>query len=93
MYLYKSIIYHNTDSVTGIDTTQNALDVSDFETNNKDDAVPVESVTISETTFILDRSYTDFDALIADGITWGNVKYVDDGLRYIMYLISNNPLE
>jgi len=92
MYLYKTTIYHDTSNSVGIPAT-NAVSVADFEDNNKVNSVLVDSVTISETTFILERSYESFDELIVDGIYWSDVKYVDDGTRYIMYLLANNALD
>jgi len=78
--------------VLGLDTTQNALDKTDFETNHKSTAIKVDALTILETTFRIDKTYTQFDALITGDYTWADVKFIDDGQKYTMYIISSSPL-
>lgn len=91
-YAYKAIIYKNTDGVVGVDTVQNTADKTDFETNRKSTAVVVDSIVILQITFLIDKTYTQFKALITGDYTWADVRYIDDGQKYQIYLITNQPL-
>ena len=95
MYLYKTMIFKDTSKVIGLtaaEVTQNGADKSDFETNFKATAVPVDQIAIAETTFEIVKTYTQFKALI-DGvlITWADVKYLGNG-TYVLNLATENPL-
>lgn len=91
MYLYKTKIYYDTTNV--IDApADNDTNLSDFNNNHKSSALLVDDVSVAETTFILEKSYSDFDALVSDPITWEDVKYIDDGISYNLFLTSSNPL-
>ena len=93
MYLYKSLIYHDTTNVVDL-PADNATDIADFEgATKKPNALSIDSLELSETTFELSKDYTAFDALI-DGtdILWSDVKYIDDGKAYCLILASENEL-
>jgi len=92
-YLYKTVLWKDTSKVTGINVAQNDSDKSDFENNNKSTAKLITSVTLATTTYIHENSYTDFDTLI-DGveITWADVKYTENDLKYELNLISGVEL-
>lgn len=85
-YIYKA----------NIDFQDNA-DKTDFETNYKTTAKEFSSITVSDTVFTLELTYTNFKALI-DGIniTWADVRYIikttNNILRYELHFITNNPL-
>lgn len=76
---------------------QDNTDKTDFETNYKAIAKEFSYMTINDTVFALELTYTNFKALI-DGITitWADVRYIinitDNLLRYELYLVTNNPL-
>ena len=93
MYLYKTTIYYDTTNTVGLPST-NAVDLADFETASKqDEALEVSEITLSETTFVIEKSYEDFDALV-DGtaIVWSDVKYIKDLKQYCISLLSNTQL-
>lgn len=76
---------------------QDNTDKADFETNYKTIAKEFSSITISDTVFTLELTYTNFKALI-DGINiiWADVRYIIkmiNGLkRYELHFITNNSL-
>jgi len=92
-YLYKTTVFTDTSNVNGIDVTQNNIDKTDYETNNKSSVVEVSDVVISETTFVIEDDYTTFDALI-DGtiIKWDDVQVCTKDDRYVMNLFSGSAL-
>ena len=91
MYLYRAIIYKEPKKI-GVPDGSHAADKSDFETNYMQTATKVNEIVVSETTFVVEKSFTNFKALI-DGvvITWGDVKYMD-GDAYKLNLLSGSPL-
>jgi hypothetical protein len=91
-YLYKTIIYTNDTNVIGLDTTQNASDVADYENNNQASTVKVSNVQVAETTFLTELDYTDFDALITGDYSWDDVKEADHETHYELYLITSSPI-
>jgi len=88
MYLYKAIIYKDTQGLSIPDGT-NAADKIDFETNYKSQSVVVNETVLAETTFVSEISYSAFKAKVT---LWSNVKYIEDTVKYIINLISENPL-
>lgn len=78
MYLYHTTLYKTTTNVVGA-PADNATNLSDFETNYKSSAVKVSDVSIAETTFRVENTYSAFKALVASPLTWADVKYTDDG--------------
>lgn len=93
MYLYKKVIFIETDKVIGIDVQQNNADKTDWEDNYKSSAVPVNELVIAETTFIVDNiTWATFKTLVDTPYTWGDVKYIENSGRYEIYLTSSEPL-
>lgn len=94
MYLYKTTIFHDVTDVYGLTQPDNDNDVTDFEgATKKPNAIAVDDVILSETTFIIIKDYSSFDAYI-DGTNynWSDVKYIDDGKSYTLLLSTSNPL-
>lgn len=92
MYLYKATIYTSTDNVYGIDVTQNNADKTDFENNYKASTYAITDITVTENSLLTIKTYTQFKALITGGIIWADVKRMDEGNHYDLYLLSENPL-
>lgn len=92
MYLYNTTIYKDTTNVLGLDVTQNNLDKADFETNYKSSVYLISKISILETTVEIDKTYTQFKALIVNPILWSDVKMVEETNHYDLYLLSANPL-
>lgn len=92
-YLHKVEIFKLTESVIGIDVTQNDADKADFETNYKASAKKIDSLIIAETTFEVEKTYSQLKALI-DGttITWADIKYVETDGGYKLYLLRDTLL-
>lgn len=92
-YLHKSEIFKETSSVIGIDVTQNNTDKVDFETNFKSQAKKIDSLIIAETTFEVEKKYTELKGLI-DGttITWADIKYIETDEGYRLYLLRDTLL-
>jgi len=91
MYLYHAIIYHNTTNVVTL-PANNTANVADFEDNHKSTALKVDGIEIIETTFEIDKTYEEFDALITGDIDWSDVRYEEHAKDYCLYLTSDNPL-
>jgi len=90
MYLYKTTIFKDTSNVIGASASNDA-DKSDFETNYKGTALKVDSIEINETTFIIEKSYADFVALIQSPISWVDVRYTESN-QYGINLLTENPI-
>jgi len=92
-YLYHTYIYYKTNDVIGIVPADEAVKVTDFETNYKALAVKIDDIVIQATTFESVKTYDQFKALV-DGvtITWGDVKYAKEEKAYDIYLLTNAPL-
>jgi hypothetical protein len=91
MYIYECTIYHTTASVVS-PPTGNDTSVADFETNHKASAVAVESIQIAETSFVIEKTYSEFETLIAGGLSWADVKYVEGSVSYHLFLVSEAEL-
>jgi hypothetical protein len=87
MNLYTTTLFKTTDTVIGA-PTDNDVNKTDFETEDKDLATKVDSITITTTTFTINKTYAQFEALLVSPITWADVKYIEDENRYTCYLIS-----
>lgn len=90
MYLYKTIIYKNTDNVGGLtlaERTQMALNKTDFETNHKATAIKVDEIILAETTFEIEKTYAQFEALLTGDLTWADVKYKEIDNIYVINLL------
>lgn len=92
-YLYHTYIYHNTSDVIGVVPADEAVKVTDFETNYKNLAVKIDDIIVNATTFENVVNYNAFKALI-DGVNvlWGDVKYAKEAKAYDLYLITDSPL-
>lgn len=90
-YIYKTSIYHQTDNVVGLPSS-NATDLSDFETNHMGTCLPITGLSVSETSFEIDKTYSEFDALVASPYAWSDVKCMETDKSYVLYLITGNAL-
>lgn len=90
-YLYRAVSYKNPE-LLGLPAGTNAADITDFETNYKATALLVNSVNLAETTFEIDKTYTQFKALVVSPLTWANIEYTEDSVKYIFNLLSDDPL-
>lgn len=88
-YLYKTVLYQDTSSVAGADP-DNDTNMEDYEDNNQSSTLRIDSLEISETTFVIDVSYADFDGYIVTPYDWGDVKEVSLDNRYDLYLITSS---
>ena len=91
MYLYKTVTYHDTNNVVTV-PVDNTTDNADFVANNKASAIEVSELVVSETTFVTEMSYGDFDTLVEANASWASVKYTVGVHDYTMYLISSSAL-
>ena len=93
-YLYRTKIYTNKPFIRALalDETAEENNQSDFETNYKNQAVKIDDISVAENTFTIEKSYVDFKALIVGGVLWSDVKYFSDDIKYVLNLITNNPL-
>lgn len=77
-YAYQSLVF-------------DPADKTDFETN-KASALQAQDVIFAETTFLVQKSYTDFKALIVSPLAWSDVKYIQYANYYELYVTSESPL-
>jgi hypothetical protein len=91
MYLYKAVTYHNTSAVISVPAS-NTADNSDFVTNYKATAIPVDALEVAETTFVTELSYANFKAEVAAHAAWSAVKYIVGPKSYELYLLSDSSL-
>lgn len=91
-YIYKTILYTDTSGVVGLDTTQNAADLSDFQTNHQASTIDIDSLSVAETAFLIDKSYTDFDSLVVGDYDWTDVREVARLNQIELYLVTSSPL-
>jgi len=82
--VHQTTIYINCENVIGVDPTEEATKVADFENNYKSSATQVSYVQIEETAFIDDNSYADFKGHVS---SWSDVKYTEKSNRYDLYLV------
>ena len=90
-YIYQTIIYRNTTNVFN-PPDWNASALTDFETNHIDDVLNISALLISETSFEIDKTYPQFDTLIAEPYTWSDVKVITEDKTYKLYLLTSSPL-
>lgn len=90
-YLYNTVLYTDSTNVAGV-PADNDTNVADFNTNHAADVHEVDDVTLATTTFIFDKTYSDFEDLISDPVTWEDVKCYTLDNRHILYIISNTEL-
>ena len=91
-YLYKTTLIKQ-GATAPSKPPSNDTDLQDFENNHKANALEVDEVLLSETTFVITIDYATFVTHI-DGtvIVWADVKYKDDTNIYELNLLSNNTL-
>ena len=93
MYIYRKTIFKETNDIIGIDISQNSADKTDFETTYKSQVAMVSDMYIAETSFLIDKSWSNFKALIDGTIrVWGDVKCMESEGRYILNLVTTNPI-
>ena len=92
-YLYKTSILTDSSESYGFNNAQEAANKTDFDTNFKALCLVVGAVEINETSFIIEKTYTQFKALI-DGtiITWADVKLAINGSFYYLFLLTDTEL-
>lgn len=91
-YLYKTTIFKTTDDVIGF-SPSNDSDRQDFETNYKVQAQPVDEITLAETTYEVEKSYSDFKSLLTFMIkTWSDVTYKENNKKYELNLLINSAV-
>ena len=88
MYIDKSKFNQSTMAVQNMYTAEDAKHVLDFETNYKSQAKRISEIVIAETTFITSYDFDVFKTLIVTPITWADVKYIDDGFSYELFLTT-----
>jgi len=91
--LYRARIWFNTSDVIGIDPTEEAARVADFEANHKSVTVPCDDLENQENLILRTMSYEDFGDLI-DGVTfkWNMVLLETAEKFYDLYLYDKpNP--
>ena len=91
-YIYKTSLYTDTSVVSGVPAT-NTADLADFTTNHAGDVVDIDELTIAETSFQIEKSYEDFDALVDTPYSWTNVRCWTDHNSKHLYLVATSPLE
>ena len=95
MYLYRTTIYKTPDIVAGLSSEEksaHAAAKTDFEGNHKASAVKVDEIITVGTTYVIDKDYSDFDAMITGAIAWTDVKYIENSFDYKIYLSSETEL-
>lgn len=91
--LFKTTIFRDTSLVLGADNSQHALDIIDFENNYQLLANSIDILTVNDTTFIIELSYSDFLTKIITPLTWSHVKYITKHDRYELYVLTNLPTD
>jgi len=87
MNLYNLTLFKSTTNVIGA-PADNDVNTTDFVANDKPLATKVDSVQIMSTTFLINKTYAQFEALLVSPITWADVKYTEDEKKYTCYLIT-----
>lgn len=90
MYLYQARLIR--DNETRPNETVMTTEVADFENNYQSSASSIGDIHIDQTIFIVEMSWDNFKNLISTPITWGDVKYIDRGDDYMLYLVSEDEL-
>lgn len=77
MYLYTATIFKSTDK-------------TDFATVGAT-AQSIESIVIASTTFVVEKTYAQFKALIVSPLLWSDVKFKGESVQ-TLYLVTDAPL-
>lgn len=91
-YIYLTSIFFDTEKVLGINPTTEQANTTDFETNYKNSTFKIDGLQISETAVLINKTYTEFKALITGDITWSLVKCLTKDKNYELYIITDNQL-
>lgn len=91
-YLYKATVFYNTTNVLDVNPSQEATNTTDFETNYKADCVEINNINVIQTTFEINKTYTDFKNLISTPFDWNDVRLVISDKHYDLYLLTSEPL-
>jgi dihydroneopterin aldolase len=83
--LYKTVLFHDTSLVIGINAAQNDIDKADFTTNYFDLTEAINELMINENCILIEKSYTEFKALVTD---WTDIKHKCIPNRCEIYLIQ-----
>ena len=78
------------ESVTAFTSVQDAADANAFEAVRAS-ALRVVKVEVADTTFYIHHGYQDFASIIADPVTWSDVRYIDNMSRWNLYLVKGTP--
>ena len=86
-YLYKTTIFIDTSNLINIDNSQNNIDKLDFETNFKSQSLLIDEIVSMDMSFIISKTYSDFKALIVTPLNWSDIKYIQGGNKYQLFLL------
>ena len=84
--IHTVVLYKNITNVVGYPSS-NDVDLLNFETTYKSQATKISDLVISDTAFELLETYTIFKTLITIPIVWSDVKYIEKGNSYLLYLL------
>ena len=87
MNLYTLTLFKSITNVIGA-PADNDVNTTDFVANDKPLATKVDGVTLLTTTFLINKTYSQFEALLVSPITWADVKYTEDERKYTCYLLT-----
>ena len=92
-YLYKTAVYKEPSKIGNMDATAESANYTDFVTNYQATAYKVGDLELLTDTFLIDKTYAEFKALV-DGttITWTDVKWEDGGWFLDVYLLTDYAL-
>lgn len=91
IYIYDTILYKSTTNVVNAPAS-NAADLSDFVTNYLSQVLKVDDLMVQENSAEIDKTFTQFKALIASPLTWADVKCLEGDNFYELHLITDNPI-
>lgn len=91
IYIYDTILYKSTTNVVNAPAS-NATDLSDFTTNFLNQVLKVDVLMVQENSAEIDKTYTQFKALIVAPLTWADVKCLEGENTYELHLITDNPI-
>ena len=90
-YLYKTVLYTDASNVADL-SASNATDLSEYTTNHQSSTVKIDNIELADTTFEVEKTYSNFDSMITDGIDWTDVKELTKDNRYELYLVTSEPM-
>jgi hypothetical protein len=89
-YIYTTDLFKPTGGVVG--APDDTVNLTDFSNNYKSSAIQINDLTIQETSFAIEKSYTDFKNLITSPYDWGDVKYIETPRVCSLYLVTSEAL-